>query len=241
MANINLLKKRFFDLIIVLLASPVWIPAMLLTAITILVTSGWPVIYLSRRYVMKDTYRTVVKFRAMVKNADQLANRDTITPAPNKLLNIDIQDDLYTPLGKILEKTHFTELPQLIQVFWGTLTLVGNRPMPENMLAKARAVYPSIEERFSIPSGITGPAQLAGRDRLNDRERLYLEITYAYICREAYSPLLDFHMLLITLCTPFGFFQKLDLNSVEKILYSYVNNEDQVKLKILVDKTMRAK
>lgn len=227
MANTLPLTKRIFDLTVVLLAAPLWIPAMLLTALAILLTSGWPVIYSSKRYVLKGSYRTVIKFRAMVKNAEQLANRENITPEPGKLLNITIRDDLYTSLGKTLEKIHFTELPQLVQVLAGTLTLVGNRPMPENMLRLGRQVYPYLEERFAIPSGITGPAQLAGRDRLSDKERLDLEITYTHICRIAYSPLLDLHLLLITLCTPLGMYRQLAYDEVFGILFAYLDKNQR--------------
>lgn len=222
MANPLPLPKRIFDVTAVLLATPLWVPAMFLTSSAILLTSGWPVIYLSKRYVKQGTYRTVIKFRTMVKNAEMIANRDTIPPQAGKLLNITIQPELYTLLGKFLERIHFTELPQLIQVLAGTLTLVGNRPMPENMLRLARQAYPSLEERFAIPGGITGPAQLAGRDRLSDQERLHLEISYVYICKQAYTPLLDIHLLLITLCTPFGFFRHMSHTEVEQLMYKYI-------------------
>jgi lipopolysaccharide/colanic/teichoic acid biosynthesis glycosyltransferase len=231
LANFLPLPKRIFDIAIVLLASPLWVPTLFLTATAILLTSGWPIIYLSKRYVKQGTYRTVVKFRAMVKNAEMIANRDTVAHQAGKLLNITIQPELYTPLGRLLEKIHFTELPQLIQVLTGTLTLVGNRPMPENMLRLARQTYPYIDERFAISAGITGPAQLAGRDRLSDQERLHLEISYVYICKQAYSPFLDIHLLLITLCTPFGFFHNMSHTEVEQLLYKYTTSEQMDRIR----------
>jgi lipopolysaccharide/colanic/teichoic acid biosynthesis glycosyltransferase len=164
-----------------------------------------------------------MKFRTMVKNAEQIANRDTIAPQRNQVLNIVIDDALYTRLGACLEKIHFTELPQLLQVLQGTLTLVGNRPMPVNMLATARQLYPYIEERFAIPGGIAGPAQLVGRDRLSDQERLRLEITYCYICQESYNPLLDLHILVITTLMPFGIFHSLTFDKALELMMSYVN------------------
>ena len=212
--------KRIFDFAVVLIAAPIWIPAMAVTAVTILLTSGWPILYLSRRYVLKECrYRTIVKFRAMVKNAEKIANRDTVQAEADKLLNIVINSTLYTPLGQTLEKIHFTELPQLIQVLAGTLTLVGNRPMPENMLNAGRSAYPYIDERFSIPCGITGPAQLSGREKLTDKERLKLEITYVYWCQQAYSPLTDLYFLVITILLPLSLYKHPTISQIEDILF----------------------
>lgn len=162
-----------------------------------------------------------MKFRTMVRDAEKIANRDTIPPAAGKILNIVIDDTLYTPIGKFLEKIHFTELPQLLQVLSGTFTLVGNRPMPENMLEAGRTLYPYLDERFSIPAGIAGPAQLVGRDRLTDEERLKLEITYSCISREAYSPLLDLQLLVMTVIAPLGFFSNL---SADELLASMMRH-----------------
>lgn len=161
----------------------------------------------------------------MVKDAEKIANRDTVQAEKNKLLNIVINRKLYTPLGQTLEKIHFTELPQLLQVLAGTLTLVGNRPMPENMLKIGKSEYPYIDERFSIPCGITGPAQLCGRDKLTDRERLKLEITYVYWCQQAYSPLTDLYFLLITVLLPLGLYRHPTISQVEDILFKRTNQE----------------
>ncbi len=223
--------KRGFDIVMVLISAPAWIPAMAIVAVAILLTSGRPIIYLSKRYVFKGSYRTVIKFRAMVRDAEKIANRDTVQPEADKLLNIVIDNELYTPLGKTLEKIHFTELPQLIQVLAGTLTLVGNRPMPENMLRAGRSVHPYIEERFSIPSGITGPAQLIGREKLTDRERLTLEITYACWARHAYSPFTDLHFLLLTILVPFGLCACPSISQVEAILYKHTPAEKILEIK----------
>jgi lipopolysaccharide/colanic/teichoic acid biosynthesis glycosyltransferase len=228
-------QKRLFDFIVTLLTAPAWIPAMLVTSLAILIMCGRPVFYFSNRYITKNTFGTVFKFRTMVRNAEQIANRDTVEYETDKVLNIVINKSLYTPLGLFLERIHFTELPQLAQVLTGKLTLVGNRPMPENMLKIGRELYPYIEERFSIPCGITGPAQLAGRDRLSDEERLELEITYSYFSIDSYNPLLDFYLLLITLFTPFGFFRDLSHQDMMNIIYRFVSKNKEQNLRQKVD------
>jgi len=220
---------------VTLLAMPIWLPVMLITSFAILITSGWPIVYLSKRYVLKNTYKTVMKFRAMVKDADIIANRDTIPSAPGKMLNIVIDDTLYTPIGKFLEKAHFTELPQLLQVLSGTFTLVGNRPMPENMLVAARALYPCLEERFLIPAGITGPAQIVGRDHLTDEERLKLEITYSYICQQSYSPLLDLQLMFMTVVAPLGFYNNLSADEVLTLITRHVKSNQREEILRKVD------
>ena len=213
--------KRLFDIVVTTLAIPAWLPAMILTTFIILLFNGWPAIYVSRRYVRKNSYGNITKFRTMVRNAEKIANRDTIHAEPDRQLNLVIDRNLYTKLGIILEKIHFTELPQLFQIFTGVFTLVGNRPMPDNMLRLAREHYPFVEERFSIPCGITGPAQLVGREKLTDVQRLKIEITYAYICQDAYSPLLDLHLLIITVLTPFGYGRNISIAQMEDLLFNY--------------------
>ncbi len=233
------LLKRCFDIVVTLLAAPLWIPAMIITAMAILLTSGWPVVYLSKRYVLKGHYRTVFKFRTMVKNADKIANRDTVEPEPDKLLHITIDKKLYTPIGLFLEKIYFTELPQLLQVLTGTLSLVGNRPMPENMFNAGSEKYPYLNERFCLPGGITGPAQLAGREEITDTERLELEITYCYLCQESYNPLMDFCLLFITILTPLGLFTNMSNKQIIELLFKFTNQEKRAVVEKRIRETMQ--
>jgi lipopolysaccharide/colanic/teichoic acid biosynthesis glycosyltransferase len=197
-ASWNLLKKRLFDLIVCLVAMPIWLPVVALLALVNLIASGRPVFYASKRRVFMDKNITMVKFRAMVRNAAQLANRNTIPVGQQRFLNIPADSPLYTPMGRIFEKFQFTELPQLFHVLSGQMSLVGNRPLPENVIQSLRESFPDAEARFLTPTGMTGPTQILGRESLSDGERLRLEALYCRVCRSAYSPVLD---LILLVCT----------------------------------------
>ena len=190
--------KRLFDVVVTLLAAITWIPALLISCIAIVVFDGRPVFYVSRRRVYRDQSIDVYKFRTMRRDADKIANRQTIPQEGVRFLNIPNDSPLYTRVGRMLEILCFTELPQLIHVLAGRMSLVGNRPLPENVVVAIRRDYPQVEERFDTPAGLTGPVQLAGRDRLSDAERLALEIHYCRLARSAYSMRLDFLILLYT-------------------------------------------
>lgn len=141
----------------------------------------------------------VWKFRTMVKNAAQLCNRDN-TKVENGVhfLNIDSNSPLYTGIGRLIERATLTEIPQLFHVITGKMSLVGNRPLPENVVAALSRSYSNAEARFRTPAGLTGPSQLVGRDSLSDAERLRLEATYCRVASQHQVWKLDFMILLYT-------------------------------------------
>lgn len=190
--------KRLFDLVVTFLAAVTWVPALLISCIAIVVFDGRPVFYVSRRRVYRDQSIDVYKFRTMRRDADKIANRQTVPQEGVRFLNIPNDSPLYTRVGRMLERLCFTELPQLLHVLAGRMSLVGNRPLPENVVAAIKRDYPQVEERFDTPAGLTGPVQLAGRERLSDDQRLALEIHYCRLARSAYSMRLDFLILLYT-------------------------------------------
>ena len=101
-------------------------------------------------------------------------------------------------MGRQIERCTFTELPQLFHVLAGRMSLVGNRPLPENVIAALKEAIPWAEDRFATPAGITGPIQLAGRERLSDAQRIVLESSYCHVAASSYSVWLDFLILYYT-------------------------------------------
>lgn len=190
--------KRLFDIVVTLLASVTWVPALLLSILAILVLDGRPVFYVSRRRVYRKQSIWVVKFRTMRRDAERLANRDTVPVEGTRFLNIEKDSPLYTWVGRLIERCNFTELPQLFHVLAGQMSLVGNRPLPENVIAAIKEAIPWVEDRFETPAGLTGPIQLAGRDRLSDAQRIALESSYCHVARSSYSVILDLLILLYT-------------------------------------------
>jgi lipopolysaccharide/colanic/teichoic acid biosynthesis glycosyltransferase len=192
------LSKRMFDLLIVVGVAPVWIPALALCALALLAFEGMPLLYASRRRVYGDKVMTILKFRTMRRNADALYNRETVPVAGQRFLNISPDSPLYTRTGRVIEQCMFTELPQLWHVLRGQMSLVGNRPLPVNVVESLRESYPDVDRRFDAPAGLTGPVQLVGRDYISDGDRLALECAYVARVRRSSPVLLDFKILART-------------------------------------------
>ncbi|WP_205473156.1 sugar transferase [Nocardioides sp. SYSU D00038] len=197
--------KRAFDLVLVTLAAVAWVPTLLVSMLAVLVFAGRPVFYRSMRRVSPGRTIRLVKFRTMVKNAAELVNRSTVPVDDNvRFLNIPPDSPLYTKVGRALERCGVTELPQLLHVVRGEMSLIGNRPLPENVIECLVEEYPYAEGRFLTKAGLTGPTQLVGRAALTDEERLQLEISYCKGSLRDYSLLLDFEILLLTVLIAIG-------------------------------------
>ena len=207
-------RKRALDLLLTVLGAIAWVPVVLVAASIILVSSGRPVFYRSTRRVSTDHAMRVVKFRTMVKNADKIANRETIAVGNVRFLNIPPSSPLYTRVGRLLERCGITELPQFIHVLSGRMSIVGNRPLPDNVMDCLREEYSYADERFLTRAGLTGPAQLVGRDALTDDERLRLESAYCRACVHSYSLWLDLSILLYTVLIVLGVKKSFDYQGV---------------------------
>lgn len=197
-ADRSLRTKRLFDVVLTIVTAPLWVPVLTIAATVIALTSGFPVFYVSSRRVFRSRSARIRKLRVMVKDAERIVNRETVPIAGERFLNIPSTSSVYTRTGRCIERCSLTELPQFLNVLRGEMSVVGNRPLPENVVAALRASFPDAERRFDSPAGLTGPVQLVGRDQLSDAARLDLEIAYCEICRRAYSPLLDLYVLVNT-------------------------------------------
>ena len=113
--------KRIFDCCCVLLALPLLFPVLVVIAIAVRLTSSGPVFFLQKRMGRQGTPFTIIKFRTMVHVTDKAHH--AVTTAGNQL---------FTPIGPFLRRYKFDELPQLLNVLWGNMSLVGPRPkLPE--------------------------------------------------------------------------------------------------------------
>lgn len=200
----NRSRKRAFDLTVCALTSVVWVPLMVLCAVLIWYFEGRPIFYVSKRRVFGKKTIRLLKFRTMVRNAETIANRTTIPIDGVRFLNLSIDSPLYTPIGRAIERFHLTELPQVLHILRGHMTFIGNRPLPENVIACLKEAFPHAEDRFLTPSGLTGPVQLVGRSKLSDRERLQLEIGYCRLCSRSYSMIVDCTILARTVFSVLG-------------------------------------
>jgi exopolysaccharide biosynthesis polyprenyl glycosylphosphotransferase len=167
--------KRAVDLLVSALVLFLLSPVLALIAVAILLDSGRPVLFRQRRAGQEGRPFTMLKFRTMVVDAEQRL------PELIDLASLDqpafkIRDDpRVTRVGRLLRRTSLDELPQLINVLRGDMSLVGPRPEEEAIVA----LYDERQRsRLAVKPGVTGPMQVYGRSDLTFEERLAMERDY---------------------------------------------------------------
>lgn len=194
--SINWRCKRLFDLVIVVCALPFLVPAFLILALAIKLDSPGPVFFVQkrvgskrRRYggqvVWQPQCFRCYKFRSMYEDADQSLHQTYIKEFINGGVEAAThgsaqfkltEDPRITRVGRLLRKTSIDELPQLINVFRGEMSLVGPRPVPDYEVdCYSRADF----ERLTATPGITGLWQVKGRGNVLFSEMMRLDIDYA--------------------------------------------------------------
>ncbi|MGB4100927.1 MAG: sugar transferase [Alphaproteobacteria bacterium] len=172
------LGKRMFDLTVSAVALVALAPVFIVLALLIK-RDGGPVFHADTRVGIDGKLMQCLKFRSMLINADQeLVRYLRSNPAAaaewaryQKLR----RDPRITTIGRFIRKTSLDELPQLINVFWGEMTLVGPRPIIPN---QKQAYGPNISYYHAVRPGITGLWQVSGRNRLTFRQRAKLDRWY---------------------------------------------------------------
>jgi exopolysaccharide biosynthesis polyprenyl glycosylphosphotransferase len=183
--------KRIVDIIVAAAALIVFAPILLVVAVAIKLDSAGPAFFLQLRAGQKGVPFRVLKFRTMVRDAEQQMSdivraEDLVEPM------FKLRDDpRITTLGRFLRRWSIDELPQLVNVLFGQMSLVG--PRPEALWLVER--YGETERfRLEMKPGITGPMQIHGRGELTFQERLAVEREYV----ENYSFRKDVRVLLRT-------------------------------------------
>jgi lipopolysaccharide/colanic/teichoic acid biosynthesis glycosyltransferase len=184
--------KRWFDLALILLASPFVLPVILLLALLVR-RDGGPAFYVQDRVGLDGRVFRLWKLRTMEIDADaRLAAHLATDPAlkaewesTQKLKN----DPRITPLGRLLRKISLDELPQLWNVLKGDMSLVGPRPM----LPEQRALYPG-RAYYRMRPGLTGPWQVSDRNQVSFAGRAKFDAAYA----ERMSLTTDLTILFLT-------------------------------------------
>lgn len=191
-----LVSKRIMDISLVLLSLPFWLPVLALIAFVIRITSpGAPVVFKQLRTGKGGRRFHIYKFRTMIPNAEEL--KSTYAHL-NELQWPDFKipdDPRITRMGGFLRKTSLDELPQLINVLRGEMSLVG--PRPTSFGADTYKLWHT--HRLDVTPGITGLWQVFGRAQLEFDDRLRLDI--AYIKRASLR--LDIHILIMTVLAVF--------------------------------------
>lgn len=172
------ISKRCMDVLLAGMGLIVFAPVMAALAILIRASIGSPVIFRHPRPGLSERIFPCLKFRTMTNEADSSGE---LLPDTQRL----------TRLGKLIRKTSLDELPQLWSVLIGDMSLVGPRPLEVRYLPR---YSPEQRRRHSVKPGITGWAQVNGRNHIDWEEKLALDIWYVSHC----SFLLDLKILALT-------------------------------------------
>jgi exopolysaccharide biosynthesis polyprenyl glycosylphosphotransferase len=192
------LLKRTTDVVVAALLLTVTAPLFAVFAWKIKRESAGPVFFRQRRLGLKQQEFTVLKFRTMRIDADDGPHREYIKATmngrghagSNGLYKLERRNDV-TEFGRWLRKTSLDELPQLINVLRGEMSLVGPRPC---LPYEVEHFAPHHFERFLVPAGVTGLWQVVARAHSNFGEALDMDVLYA----RSWSPGLDLQILLRT-------------------------------------------
>ena len=177
MFAVRMTAKRLFDLLVALPTLLVTLPLQLILALGVLLESGRPIFFLQQRPGLHGRPFTLIKFRTMrvAVTAEDLHSTDRITP-----------------FGRWLRKTSLDELPSLVNVIKGDMSIVGPRPLLMEYLPLFSAEQ---ARRHLVRPGLTGLAQISGRNELSWEEKFVYDVQYV----DAQTLWLDFKIILRTL------------------------------------------
>lgn len=163
------LTKRLIDIIFSSGAMVALSPIMLLTAAAIKLTDGGDVFYRQVRLTQQGRRFEIIKFRSMRMDAE----KDGVAR-----LSSGDEDDRITPVGRVIRKYRIDELPQLLNILKGDMSVVGPRPERPELAAEYEAVLPEFALRLQAKAGLTGYAQVYGKYNSTPRDKLMLDLCY---------------------------------------------------------------
>lgn len=168
-----------FSLVGILLASPI----MLVIAVCIKAYDHGPVFYRQKRQTIGGREFYILKFRSMIVDSERHGAR--LAKA---------HDDRITPVGKVIRRLHFDELPQLFNILKGDMALVGPRPERKEITEEYSKAIPEFSFRLKVKAGLTGYAQVYGQYNTIPYDKLKLDLTYI----TSYSLWLDIKLMILT-------------------------------------------
>ena len=202
MYNLNLFVKRLFDFIssslLALLLGPLWI----VIGIMIKLDSNGPVLFKQERRTLNGREFQMYKFRSMVINAEQFGTG---------LSNYE-DDPRVTKVGRLLRNSSLDELPQLFNIIKGDMSVVGPRPCVTYELGDFDTLNKRYKKRFEMKAGLTGLAQVKGRNDISWDDKVSLDNQYIDSFRK-YGVLIDFKILWDSIIKVF---KKDDIYEVKK-------------------------
>ena len=185
LTSVQLFVKRCMDLLICLIAMIPATPIMLLVALAIKIEDGGPVFYKQARMSLDGKVFNILKFRSMIVDAEKDGRS---IPATG-------HDPRITKVGRFTRATRIDELPQLLNIIKGDMSVVGPRPERVEHMIKYGKEVPEFDLRTKVKGGLTGYAQIYGKYNTSAYDKLRLDMMYI----ENYSLLLDIKLILMTL------------------------------------------
>jgi len=185
LSTLQAFAKRSFDLVITIISLLILMPVLILFALMIKISSRGPVFYKQKRVGLLGKNFHLYKFRTMVDNAE-------VNTGP--VLSVD-QDPRVTKVGRILRASRLDELPQLINVLKGDMSLVGPRPERPFFAHQFADIIPNYYRRHIVRPGLTGLAQIYGKYSTTPEDKLRYDLYYI----KNYSLFLDLKIILSTI------------------------------------------
>lgn len=179
--------KRLLDVVGSLVGIVILAPILLLVGLWILIDSGWPIFYLQDRLGTDGRVFRMYKFRSMVVNAEQMKEG----------LFSYADDPRITAPGRFIRAASFDELPQLFNILKGDMSLVGPRPAVTYELGNYDEFDDHLKGRFVMPPGLTGLAQISGRNSLSWEEKIAYDLRYIERFKK-YGILEDLRIIALT-------------------------------------------
>ena len=183
--------KRLFDIVASGLALVVLSPVMLITALAIRLYDGGPAFYKQVRLTRDGKKFWILKFRSMRVDAE----KDGVAR-----LSTGKNDERITPIGRVIRKLRLDELPQLVNIFRGDMSVVGPRPERPELTACYAEQMPEFKLRLQVKAGLTGYAQVYGKYNTDPYEKLEFDLLYI----NNMSVLTDLQLCFATLVAVFN-------------------------------------
>lgn len=176
--------KRLMDIVLCLIAMVIAAPVMLVVSLLIKLEDHGPVFYKQARVTKGGKVFNILKFRSMIVNAEKDGKSQ---PAVDN-------DPRITKIGKFIRATRIDELPQILNILKGDMSIVGPRPERTEHMEEYSRDIPEFDFRLKVKGGLTGYAQVYGKYNTSPYDKLRLDLMYI----ENYSLLLDIKLILMT-------------------------------------------
>lgn len=205
--------KRTFDIVFSLIALVLLSPFMLITALAVKLYDGGNIFYKQKRLTIDGKEFYIYKFRSMIADAEKSGTPQLASE----------HDPRITPVGRFLRKVRLDELPQLLNILKGEMSVVGPRPERPELTELYKKEMPEFEFRLKVKAGLTGYAQVTGAYDTSPYDKLKMDLMYI----ENYSFRMDLQIILMTIKTML-FPPETNEHSEERIFRESSESEDDI-------------